>query len=55
MRRVGRIRAKLDELGLADRTIIVVTSDNGGRVPTTSNRPLRAGKGSAYEGGRASR
>ena len=27
------------------------TSDNGGRVPTTSNRPLRAGKASCYEGG----
>lgn len=48
---VGRIRAKLEELGLTDRTIIVFTSDNGGRVPTTSNRPLRVGKASAYEGG----
>ncbi len=48
---VGRVRAKLDELKLADRTIIVFTSDNGGRVPTTSNAPLRVGKASAYEGG----
>ena len=48
---VGRVRAKLAELGLADRTVIVVTSDNGGRLPTTSNRPLRAGKGGCYEGG----
>ena len=48
---VGRIRAALDEHKLADRTIIVFTSDNGGRVPTTSNLPLRAGKGSCYEGG----
>jgi arylsulfatase A len=48
---VGRIRTKLDELNLSDRTIIVFTSDNGGRIPTTSNRPLRAGKGSCYEGG----
>ena len=48
---VGRIRAKLDELGLADRTIMIFTSDNGGRVPTTSNMPLRYGKASAYEGG----
>jgi arylsulfatase A len=48
---VGRIRKSLDELGIADRTILVVTSDNGGRVPTTSNKPLRAGKGSCYEGG----
>jgi arylsulfatase A-like enzyme len=48
---VGQVRATLDELGVADRTIIIVTSDNGGRVPTTSNRPLRAGKGSCYDGG----
>jgi arylsulfatase A len=45
------IRAKLQELKLDDRTIIIFTSDNGGRVPTTSNRPLRFGKASAYEGG----
>jgi arylsulfatase A-like enzyme len=45
------VPAKLDELKLADRTIIVFTSDNGGRVPTTSNRPLRYGKASACEGG----
>jgi arylsulfatase A-like enzyme len=38
-------------LKLADRTIIIFTSDNGGRVPTTSNKPLRYGKASAYEGG----
>jgi arylsulfatase A len=48
---VGRIRQKLDELKLADRTVIVFASDNGGRVPTTSNHPLRVGKGSCYEGG----
>jgi arylsulfatase A len=48
---VGRIRDTLSELGLADDTIIIFTSDNGGRVPTTSNAPLRVGKGSAYEGG----
>jgi arylsulfatase A-like enzyme len=48
---VGRLRARLADLGLADRTVIVFTSDNGGRVPTTSNKPLRFGKASAYEGG----
>jgi arylsulfatase A-like enzyme len=48
---VGRIRQTLDELGIADRTIIIFASDNGGRIPTTSNAPLRAGKGSCYEGG----
>jgi len=48
---VGRIRAKLEQLKLADHTLIVFASDNGGRVPTTSNLPLRVGKGSCYEGG----
>ena len=53
---VGRIVKKLDELHLAERTLIVFTSDNGGVVhagtpPATSNFPLRKGKGFAYEGG----
>ncbi len=48
---VGRVRKTLDELGVADRTIVIFVSDNGGRIPTTSNAPLRAGKGSCYEGG----
>jgi len=48
---VGRIVAKLAELGLAERTVIVLTSDNGGLMRSTTNVPLRAGKGSAYEGG----
>jgi arylsulfatase A len=48
---VGQIRRKLDDLKLADRTVVVFASDNGGRVPTTSNHPLRVGKGSCYEGG----
>lgn len=48
---VGRVRDKLKDLNLDQRTIIVFTSDNGGRVPTTSNKPLRYGKASAYEGG----
>ena len=48
---VGRIRAKLEELNLADHTLVIFASDNGGRVPTTSNLPLRVGKGSCYEGG----
>jgi arylsulfatase A len=48
---VGRIRRKLDELKLADKTIILFTSDNGGHIPTTSNQPLRYGKASCYEGG----
>ncbi|MFO0898294.1 MAG: sulfatase [Pirellulales bacterium] len=52
---VGRIRQTLEELGLSGRTLIVFTSDNGGLSsgdePTTDNAPLRAGKGSPYEGG----
>lgn len=48
---VGKIVAKLEELKLSERTIVVFTSDNGGLLPVTSNVPLRAGKGSAYEGG----
>ena len=50
---VGRILQTLADLKLADRTVIIFTSDNGGLVQRdiTSNRPLRAGKGSHYEGG----
>lgn len=50
---VGRLMARLDELGLTENTVILFTSDNGGLVlrEITSNLPLRAGKGSAYEGG----
>jgi arylsulfatase A-like enzyme len=48
---VGMIVEKLDELGLADDTIVLFTSDNGGETNVTSNRPLRAGKSSLYEGG----
>lgn len=58
---VGRILARLDELKLADRTVVIFSSDNGGvggyaaagipAVDHTSNAPLRAGKGTLYEGG----
>lgn len=48
---IGQIRSTLDDLGIAENTIIIFTSDNGGRIPTSSNVPLRAGKGSCYEGG----
>jgi arylsulfatase A-like enzyme len=48
---VGNVRKALADLGLADKTIVVFTSDNGGLLPITTNPPFRAGKGSAYEGG----
>lgn len=50
---VGRVLQTLDDLELSDRTIVIFTSDNGGRITqaTTSNAPLRYGKASAYEGG----
>lgn len=53
-RTVGRVRAALQEAGIEDETIIIFTSDNGGLAtdhPSTSNYPLRAGKGWLYEGG----
>ena len=52
---VGKILKTLDELELADNTIVCLTSDNGGLSTSegspTSNFPLRGGKGWLYEGG----
>jgi arylsulfatase A-like enzyme len=59
---VGRVLAKLDELKLADDTLVIFTSDNGGvggyleagikaTEGITNNAPLRGGKGMLYEGG----
>ena len=48
---VGAIMRTLDELKLAERTLFIFTSDNGGLSNVTSNKPLRSGKGYAYEGG----
>ena len=55
---VGTLVATIDDLGIAERTIIVFFSDNGGMIhrfdggaPVTSNAPLRSGKSSIYEGG----
>lgn len=47
----GRLLAKLDALGLAENTLVIFTSDNGGLSRVTNNAPLREGKGSPYEGG----
>ena len=55
---VGRVLDALEVQGIADETLIVFTSDNGGLTQRngkhddfTENLPLRRGKGSAYEGG----
>jgi arylsulfatase A-like enzyme len=55
---VGRLMRKLEQLSLADDTVFIFTSDNGGLsveegpdTPATDNAPLRAGKGYLYEGG----
>jgi arylsulfatase A-like enzyme len=49
-RELGRLLAGLAELGLADRTYVIVSCDHGasGR---DANAPLRGGKGSVLEGG----
>src|SRR5262249_10916766 len=59
---VGRVLKALDDLKLADKTLVVFTSDNGGvggyareglkrAGGITDNAPLRGGKGMVYEGG----
>lgn len=52
---IGRILAKLKAAGIADNTVILFTSDNGGLSTAegspTVNGPLRGGKGWLYEGG----
>ncbi len=59
---MGRVMAVLDELKLADNTVLIFASDNGGvggyvreglkkAGDVTDNAPLRSGKGSLYEGG----
>ena len=58
---VGRIMTTLDKLGLADNTLVIFSSDNGGvggydnaglsKGGITDNSPLKGGKGMLYEGG----
>lgn len=57
---IGRLLDYLDRNGLADNTVVIFFSDNGGLSTAvhgkieklaTSNYPLRAGKGWLYEGG----
>ena len=56
---VGRVLAKLDELGIAGNTLVIVTSDNGGVAKSDEGQDfghqscgeLRGFKGGLYEGG----
>lgn len=48
---VGRVLNALRKHELDDNTLVIFTSDNGGFAKATSNAPLRANKGSNYEGG----
>lgn len=55
---LGSVLRAIDEMGIADDTLVVYTSDNGGLSAHSRggakhghNAPFRSGKGSAYEGG----
>ncbi|WP_217896869.1 sulfatase [Polaribacter haliotis] len=48
---IGRILTSLKELNLEKNTLVIFTSDNGGLAAVSSQFPLKAGKGSYYEGG----
>ncbi len=54
---LGRLLQTLEQLGLREQTVVILTSDNGGvdfpvrSITPTSNSPLRSGKGTLYEGG----
>lgn len=48
---VGRVLDALDRLKLAEDTVVILMSDNGGFYGSTSNAPLRGAKGMVWEGG----
>jgi arylsulfatase A-like enzyme len=51
---VGELLKKLDDLGIADDTIVLFTSDNGAEVvswPDGGNTPFKGEKGTTWEGG----
>jgi arylsulfatase A-like enzyme len=50
-RSVGRVADKVDELKLAESTLIVFSSDNGGLPKVSQLAPLRGQKGSLFEAG----
>jgi arylsulfatase A-like enzyme len=47
----GRLLDALDRWDLAENTVVIFASDNGGLAKVTNNRPYRLGKGYLYEGG----
>lgn len=52
---IGMVLNSLEKAGLEEETIVIFTSDHGGVAAgddyATSNKPLRGGKGTQYEGG----
>ncbi len=51
---VGDLMQHLDDIGVADNTIVIFTTDNGAEVftwPDGGMTPFRATKGTTYEGG----
>lgn len=48
---IGRLLNHLENLELDENTLVIFTSDNGGVRSISNQAPLRAGKGSYYEGG----
>ncbi|MCK4830682.1 sulfatase-like hydrolase/transferase, partial [bacterium] len=50
-RNIGDLLSTLEMNGIFNNTLIIFTSDNGGHFGVTKQKPLRAGKGSYYEGG----
>jgi arylsulfatase A len=50
-RGIGQILDTLERLKLADNTVVIFVSDNGGLEALQSQAPLRAGKSTLYEGG----
>jgi arylsulfatase A-like enzyme len=48
---IGSLMEELEKLDLSENTLVIFTSDNGGIREISCQDPLRAGKGSYYEGG----
>ncbi|MGL4401097.1 MAG: sulfatase family protein [Luteolibacter sp.] len=49
---IGRVLSALESAGLAENTVVVFTTDNGGSLPHAQNNdPWRGGKQDHYDGG----